>query len=76
MLFSQIISILVTYDERVLRIAAALSAILIILIPGSMTLLPLLCQINKKVSGATGNEKHVLRILMGLSCNHAQKLID
>ena len=75
MLFSQIISILVTYDERVLRIAAALSAKLIIPIPGSMTLLPLLCQINKKVSGVTGNEKHVLGILMGLSCNHAQKLI-
>ena len=76
MVQSQIISILATYDERALRIAAALSAKLINPFPGSMTLLPLLCQINKEVSGVTGDEKYVLGIRMCLSCNRTQKLID
>ena len=66
----------VTYDKRVLRIAAALSAKLINPFPGSMTLLPLLCQINKEVSGVTGDKKYVLGIRMCLSCNRTQKLIN
>ena len=58
-----------------MRIAATLSAKLFIPFPGSMTHLPLLCQINKEVSGVTGDEKCVLGTRMGLSCNRTKKLI-
>ena len=76
MVFLQLkISISVTYDKRVLRIAATLSAKLFIPFPGSMTHLPLLCQINKEVSGVTGDEKCVLGTRMGLSCNRTKKVI-
>ena len=58
-----------------MRIAATLSAKLFIPFPESMTHLPLLCQINKEVSGVTGDEKCVLGTRMGLSCNRTKKVI-